>query len=111
MTNSASVPPSVANADTAPKAPQGGLPVAVATQTKSPCVPMAKTRSPSTVGVQRGPSPWPTRSSLAEREAKMGKFGADPEWLAARAKTEENGPIVASITNTLLTPTAFSSVK
>ena len=27
--------------------------------------------------------------SLAEREAKMGKFGADPEWLAARAKTEE----------------------
>jgi len=49
--------------------------------------------------------------SLAEREAKMGKFGADPEWLAARAKTEENGPIVASITNTLLTPTPFSSVK
>jgi hypothetical protein len=49
--------------------------------------------------------------SLAEREAKMGKFGADPEWLAARAKTEENGPIVASITNTMLTPTQFSSVK
>jgi hypothetical protein len=41
----------------------------------------------------------------------MGKFGADPEWLAARAKTEENGPIVASITNTMLTPTTFSSVK
>ena len=49
--------------------------------------------------------------SLAEREAKMGKFGADPDWLAARAKTEENGPIVASITNTMLTPTTFSSVK
>ena len=39
------------------------------------------------------------------------KFGADPEWLAARAKTEENGPIVASITNTMLTPTTFSSMK
>ena len=49
--------------------------------------------------------------ALAEREAKMAKFGADPEWLSARAKTEENGPIVASITNQFLTPTSFSSVK
>ena len=49
--------------------------------------------------------------SLAEREAKMAKFGADPEWLAARAKTEEAGPIVASITNQFLVPTSFSSVK
>ena len=49
--------------------------------------------------------------SLLEREAKMGAFGADPEWLKARAETEKSGPIVASITNTLLTPTAFSSVK
>jgi len=49
--------------------------------------------------------------SLAEREAKMAKFGADPEWLSARAKTEENGPIVASISNSFLTPTSFSSVK
>jgi hypothetical protein len=49
--------------------------------------------------------------SMAERETKMSKFGADPEWLAARAKTEENGPIVASITNSFLAPTSFSSVK
>src|SRR3984957_20519800 len=49
--------------------------------------------------------------SLAEREAKMAKFGADPEWLASRAKTEESGPIVASITNSFLAPTSFSSVK
>ena len=49
--------------------------------------------------------------SLAEREAKMTKFGADPEWLSARAKTEENGPIVASISNQFLVPTSFSSVK
>ena len=49
--------------------------------------------------------------SLAEREAKMAKFGADPEWLTARAKTEENGPIVAKVTNSFLQPTSFSAVK
>jgi hypothetical protein len=49
--------------------------------------------------------------SLAEREQKFGAFGADPEWLAARAETEKNGPIVASITNNLMAPTSFSSVK
>jgi len=41
----------------------------------------------------------------------MSKFGTDPEWLKARAETEKNGPIVASITNSFLTPTSFSSVK
>jgi NIPSNAP len=49
--------------------------------------------------------------SLAEREQKFGAFGADPEWLAARAETEKNGPIVASIANSFLAPTSFSSVK
>jgi hypothetical protein len=49
--------------------------------------------------------------SLAEREQKFGKFGADPEWLKARAETEKNGPIVASITNNLMAPTSFSAVK
>jgi hypothetical protein len=49
--------------------------------------------------------------SLAEREQKWTAFATDPEWLAARAKTEEDGQIVANITNQLLMPTAFSSVK
>ena len=49
--------------------------------------------------------------SLAEREQKFGAFGADPEWLKARAETEAKGPIVASITNNLMVPTSFSSVK
>jgi hypothetical protein len=49
--------------------------------------------------------------SLAEREKKFTAFGADPDWLKARAETEKNGPIVASITNSLLAPTSFSSVK
>ena len=49
--------------------------------------------------------------SLAEREQKWTAFATDPEWLAARAKTEEDGQIVSNITNQLLMPTAFSSVK
>jgi hypothetical protein len=49
--------------------------------------------------------------SLAEREKKWNAFIADPEWLSARAKTEEDGQIVLNVTNQLLAPTAFSSVK
>jgi hypothetical protein len=49
--------------------------------------------------------------SLAERETKFAAFARDPEWVTARAKTEEHGPIVASVTNSILQPTAFSSVK
>ena len=51
---------------------------------------------------------WET---LAEREQKFTAFGADQEWLKARAETEKNGPIVASISNSFLAPTSFSSVK
>jgi hypothetical protein len=49
--------------------------------------------------------------SLAERELKFGAFLRDPEWLEARRKSEENGPIDASITNTILVPTSFSMVR
>ena len=49
--------------------------------------------------------------SLAEREKKWDAFGTDPEWVAARAKSEEDGPILAQITNEILAPTKFSSVK
>jgi len=49
--------------------------------------------------------------SLAEREKKWAGFGADPDWLSARAKTEENGPIVANVKNFILAPTLFSAVK
>ena len=51
---------------------------------------------------------WET---LEERAQKFAAFQADPEWISARAETEKNGPIVASITNSLLAPTSFSSVK
>ncbi|MCU0946320.1 MAG: NIPSNAP family protein [Rubritepida sp.] len=49
--------------------------------------------------------------SLAEREAKWTAFMNDPEWQAKRAETEKDGPIVASISNLILAPTGFSSVK
>jgi len=47
-------------------------------------------------------------ASLADREQRFGAFLSDPEWLDARRKSEENGPLEASITNTILSPTAFS---
>jgi hypothetical protein len=49
--------------------------------------------------------------SLADREKKWAAFQGDQEWISARAKTEEDGQIVANIVSQLLVPTAFSSVK
>ena len=49
--------------------------------------------------------------SLAERERRWTAFMTDPEWIAKRAETEKDGPIVASITNLLLQPTSFSAVS
>ena len=49
--------------------------------------------------------------SLAEREQKWNAFQADPEWISKRAETERDGPIVASLANLILQPTAFSSVR
>lgn len=49
--------------------------------------------------------------SLAEREKKWATFIADPEWIAARAASEADGPILANVSSQILAPTAFSSVK
>ena len=49
--------------------------------------------------------------SLADRDKKFASFLADPEWLDARRKSEEDGPLVASISNTIMNPTAFSALK
>ena len=49
--------------------------------------------------------------SLAERERKWNAFASDPEWLAARAKTEEQGPLLTHVENYMLTPTAYSKIK
>jgi hypothetical protein len=49
--------------------------------------------------------------SLADRDKKFGAFAADPDWIEARTRTEADGPIVASITNSILMPTSFSALK
>jgi hypothetical protein len=49
--------------------------------------------------------------SLTDREKKWNAFQADTEWHVARAKTEENGPIVANVKNFILAPTSYSAVK
>ena len=49
--------------------------------------------------------------SMAEREQKWGAFLADPEWIAKRAETERNGPLVERVENMFLAPTAYSKVR
>ena len=49
--------------------------------------------------------------SLADRDKKWAAFLADPEWFAKRAETEMDGAFVQNVSNQLLVPTAFSSVK
>src|ERR1700756_3243823 len=49
--------------------------------------------------------------SLADRDKKWAAFQADPEWIAKRAETEKDGAIVNNVSNQLLVPTPYSSVK
>lgn len=49
--------------------------------------------------------------SLAERERKWTAFMSDPEWLAKRAESEKDGPILANVESMILQPTAFSVVR
>jgi hypothetical protein len=49
--------------------------------------------------------------SLATRERIWSAFSADPEWIAARARFEAEGPIVARIENQLLVPTRYSPLQ
>jgi hypothetical protein len=49
--------------------------------------------------------------SMEERAKKFAAFQADPDWIAARAKSEEGGPLVTSISNSILMPTKFSALK
>lgn len=42
--------------------------------------------------------------NLAERESKWQTFTTDPRWIAARKRTEADGPLVARIRNSILRP-------
>jgi hypothetical protein len=52
-----------------------------------------------------------TWETLADRETRWTAFLNDPAWHKARDDSERDGPIVASISNQILTPTAFSVLK
>jgi len=49
--------------------------------------------------------------SLAQREKLWTAFMTDPDWTAARTKSEEDGQIVGNIVSQFLAPTAFSALK
>jgi hypothetical protein len=49
--------------------------------------------------------------SLAERERKWNAFQADPEWIAKRAASEAERPIVERIENYFLSPTDYSPLR
>jgi hypothetical protein len=48
--------------------------------------------------------------SLAHREQCWTSFRADPEWLQIRRDSEANGPLVARVHASILTPTDFSAL-
>lgn len=50
-------------------------------------------------------------NSMAEREQCWSAFLSDPKWIAIKAETEKDAPLVQNISSELLAPTAFSSVK
>lgn len=48
---------------------------------------------------------------MTHRERAWNSFVCDPEWLAVRAETEKDGPIVANVQNSFLSPTDYSAMK
>ena len=46
-----------------------------------------------------------------QREEAWKSFGGDPEWQAARAASEEAGPLVHHIENRILQPTEWSPLN
>lgn len=49
--------------------------------------------------------------NLAHRDEAWSSFMSDPEWLAAKAKTEASGQIVARVINTIMRPTSYSPMQ
>lgn len=49
--------------------------------------------------------------SLADRERCWTSFHADPDWIAARTASEQDGWIVVNSTNQILAPTDFSPLR
>lgn len=48
---------------------------------------------------------------LAHRQEAWENFVADPEWNAVKAESEKDGPLVASLSSSILQPTDYSPMK
>ena len=46
-------------------------------------------------------------TNMGEREARWNAFQADPDWIARRAESEAEKPILARVSNQFLAPCAF----
>ena len=51
---------------------------------------------------------YPSREA---REKSWKEFNSDPEWQAAKKKSEENGALVAKADSVFMTPTDYSPIK
>ena len=49
--------------------------------------------------------------NAGQRERAWADFRSDPEWQGAKAESEADGPLVARVFNTLLTPTDYSPLQ
>src|SRR3954462_8814408 len=49
--------------------------------------------------------------SKAAADKSWAAFRADPAWKAAKAKSEENGPLVEKVESVFLKPTDYSPIK
>jgi hypothetical protein len=49
---------------------------------------------------------WET---MAEREERWSAFHGDPEWIAARTRSEQEGQLIARIANSFWKPTSYSN--
>ena len=45
------------------------------------------------------------------REKAWKDFNSDPEWKAAKAKSEEHGTLVTKVDQVFMTPTDYSPIK
>jgi len=49
--------------------------------------------------------------SVEQRESAWAEFQADPEWRRVVTESEAGGPLIARISNSLLTPTDYSPLQ
>ncbi len=48
---------------------------------------------------------------LAHRDQAWKAFAQDPDWIAGRAETEKDGPLVAKVRSMIFRPTSYSPLR